>query len=388
MDEKLAEGRWGDQVLTAMAILYRWKRFLIINFFAILVVTVIISLLLPKWYKATASVLPPKDQNLLNLLGGANSVLRGLTALPRLGGFTTPAGTYNYFAILKSRSAMEDVVRHFNLMSVYDIRDTSMDKAIKQLRENVEFESQDDDYITIDVYDKDPQRASDMANYFVSVLNTMSIELGTQEARANKEFIGERIAMARDSLRRAEETLKTFQEHSDFLITPEEASSISAAAEIYAMKTKKEIEIAILERQVSPDNEVLRQKQIELKEIQRKLAGFPETGLETIRHYREVITQQKILEILVPVYEQAAINEQKDVPVLLVLDKAVPPDQKIRPQRMLIVVIVSLLSILTLIAGVYMLHGLVRNNLQRNPMETRFTAFANAVARVYRISVT
>ncbi len=35
-------------------------------------------------------------------------------------------------------------------------------------------------------------------------------------------------------------------------------------------------------------------------------------------------------------YEQAKVEEQKDVPVILVLDKAVPPKRKAKPKRLII----------------------------------------------------
>jgi uncharacterized protein involved in exopolysaccharide biosynthesis len=43
------------------------------------------------------------------------------------------------------------------------------------------------------------------------------------------------------------------------------------------------------------------------------------------------------MEILVPLYEQAKIEERKDVPVMLVLDKAVPAEKKSRPKRLILV---------------------------------------------------
>ena len=73
--------------------------------------------------------------------------------------------------------------------------------------------------------------------------------------------------------------------------------------------------------------------------MNKKVAKIPEAGLEAVRLYRDVAIQQKIVEFLVPMYEQARIDEQKDVPVILVLDKAVPPEKKARPKRFIIVVV-------------------------------------------------
>jgi uncharacterized protein involved in exopolysaccharide biosynthesis len=50
------------------------------------------------------------------------------------------------------------------------------------------------------------------------------------------------------------------------------------------------------------------------------------------------------MEFLLPLYEQAKIDEKKDTPVVLVLDTAVPPQRKSKPKRTLIVLIFTALA--------------------------------------------
>lgn len=368
-------------------ILIRWRRFIAINFTVVVIFAVILSFLLPKWYKATASILPPKDQGLLNLFGATSSMLRGLSSLPRIGGFGQSPGVYNYFAILRSRSTMETVVRRFGLMSVYNIADSSMEKAIRELEGNTAFEMQDDEYVTIEVYDKDPRRAADIANSFVEILNERSISLGTQEARSNREYIEQRLELTRDSLRIAENALKDYQERSGMMITPEETSAISSVAELYGMKAKREIEAAILGRTVTGDNESLRRIRLELSEIDKKLSTIPQTALEAYRKYRDVAILQKILEVLVPLYEQAKINENKDVPVLLVLDRAVPAERKARPQRLLIVLSISFISFFFLITLVFAIHGVMKRSEVTSPFQRRLQRRIGRIASAYRVDM-
>jgi len=319
---------------------------------------VIVSFLLPKWYKATCSIMPPKEQSIFGQLGSVGSLLKELSPTQKMGGFGQNLGVYNYLAILKSRTAMEGVIRKFDLIKVYDVSDSSMENTMKELKENVAFEIQDEDYITVDVYDKDPLRAAAMANYYVEVLNTISIQLGTQEARNNREFIAKRVDKSKEDLRNAEEILRKYQERSGLMIAPEQSSSgVSAIAELYGMKAKKEVELAILERSATKNNDLLQQLQIELSELGKKLGTFPEAGLESFRLYRNVAIQQKIVEYLIPLYEQAKINEQKDVPVLLVLDKAIPPEKKDKPKRSLIVLLVALVTAVFSIAAVFLIEG-------------------------------
>jgi tyrosine-protein kinase Etk/Wzc len=323
------------------------RKFIIINFIIVTVLSVVLSLILPVWFKATTSILPPKDQGGLNLFGISNAAVRSLSLGQRLGGIGSQnLGAYNYLAILKSRSAMESVVKQFNLIDVYSIGENSMDRAIKELEQRVSIDLQEDNYITVQVIDKSPQRAANMANYFVEVLNSISIRLGTQEARTNREFIEKRLGLIRDDLKTAEDALRNFQEKSGVIISPDQnSSSLNAIAELYAMKAKKEIEISILEKSITPDNESMRQLKLELFEIDKRLSTIPQTGLESIRLYRDVLVQQKIVEYLVPIYEQTKIDEQKDVPVILVLDKAAPPEKKFKPKRLIIVATAATLSL-------------------------------------------
>ncbi len=372
--------------LQYMNILLTWHRFIIINVLIITVLAGGISFLLPKWYRATASIMPPKEQGLLNILGSSSSLLRNLGPLSRLGGVGQNNGSYNYFAILKSRRAMEEMVRKFDLMSVYGISDTSMEKAIKELRDNVAFDYQDDDYITIEVLDKDPQRAADMANEFVNLLNTISIELGTHEARNNRIFVEQTLQLTRDSLQMAEEGLKKFQEKSGMLISPEQTTALAAIADLYAARAKKQLEVAILEQRATEDNEELQQLRLELKEYDKSLAAVPQEGLETFRLYRNVMTQEKILEFLVPMYEQAKINEQKDVPVLLLLDKAVKPEKKVRPQRLLIVALAFFLSLFSMMCLSLLFQGVYKRE-SATGIESFLCRVSRSTAAYYRVRV-
>ncbi len=145
-----------------------------------------------------------------------------------------------------------------------------MEVTIKELDGNVGFEEQTDENITIEVYDKDPVRAAEMANYFVQLLNEGSVRLGTQEARSNREFIEQRLAEVNKNLHETEEAMRRFQERSGFMFTPEQTSGVDAIATLYALKAKKEIEVAILQHSSTPDNPVLRQSELELSELRKR----------------------------------------------------------------------------------------------------------------------
>lgn len=382
----MSEAEKKTDFLDYLSVLVRWRRFIIINVLCVTVLAVIVSFILPRWYRATASVLPPKESDMFGSLGAASSVLRGLSGTRALRGLGQNEGAYNYFAVLKSRTAMEAVVRRFNLIDVYDISDTSMEKAVKALTENTSFETSDDDNITIQVLDKEPQRAADMANCFVELLNEISIKLGTQEARSNREFIEKRLETAKKDLRDAEDTLQAYQEKSGMIVALDPASpGVSGIAELYGMKAKKEIELGILKRTVSADNMLSQRTELELAELNKKLSTFPGIGIESLRLYRDLVIQQKIIEFLLPMYEQAKVDEHKDVPVLLVLDKAVTPERKVRPQRILIVFLSGTLSLFACVLLAFFLHGLTQRKGVLRPLEGVLHGYARRIAARYKI---
>ncbi|MCI0697886.1 Wzz/FepE/Etk N-terminal domain-containing protein [candidate division KSB1 bacterium] len=368
LDEQANGQLSGGHLFDYLYILVKRRKFILTTVFGVGIIAAALSLLMPNWYAATASVLPPKRPGgLLSLLEGTgfSSILRNLPGVGgRLGG---GQDTYSYLAILHSRMAMEKVVRRFDLMEAYDIQDSSMEKALRALRNNAEFDFATEGNITITVFDKEPQRAAAMANYFVELLNELSVQLGTQEARNNREFIERRYLQNQRELKNAEDSLKVFQQRYGIYALPEQtAGAVKAAGELKAEAVAKEIELGIMRRSFGAENPRTQALQMALSELNKKLdemkygdadwrndqslslfvpfKDVPEIGVEYIRRYRDFEIQNRMMEFLVPLYEQAKIDEQKDTPVVLVLDSAVPPERKARPRRSLYVLVFMALA--------------------------------------------
>ncbi len=372
--QEIQETKSSVNFLDFMKVIWEGRKTLAYGVGGVAVLSVIVTLLLPNWYKSTVRILPPKNPDMINPLGAASSVLKGMGSKGALGLLSQDLGPYNYLAILKSRSAMQAVVEKFNLIEVYDVSDSSLEDAIEELEDNVNFEVAEEQFIQIDVLDKEPQRAADMANYLAEVLNEISIRLGTGEARSNRAFIEARVLETRELLRVAEDSLRAYQERTHMIIPPtsDGGNGANPLAELYGEKAKKEIELGILRRSTSHDNPLAEQLEIELSEILRQISTYPEIGITSLRLYRELIINQKILEYLLPVYEQARIDEQKDVPVMLVLDRGVPAEKKDRPKRM---IIVGLLVVTATVISVLLL--LVLDSSQRSGLSVQLrTLFA------------
>lgn len=82
-----------------------------------------------------------------------------------------------------------------------------------------------------------------------------------------------------------------------------------------------------------------------LKQYQDKLSRLPELGLVLSKLLRDVKVQETIYTMLLSQYEQAKIDETKEIINISVLDPAVPPSKKSKPSTILNVIIAGISSI-------------------------------------------
>ena len=332
--------------------LYSWKKtiFWITSIFVIL--SIIVSLLLPKWYKAQAIIMPPSGESPL----GIGSIISDFS-LGGAGFFQESSETYTYMAILKSRTLATSIINHFNLIEKYNVK--NMQLAVTRFQDNASFDVEEEGTIKVTVLDKDQYLVDDIVNFIVEDLDRIVKKLSSEKARNNRLFIEDRVNQTKEKLRKAEDELKEFQEeHGVIAIQVQTEETIRAAAELKAQIVATEVQLGVLEQLVNvnnPEYEALELRLVKLKEeydvmkfssdslskrdIFQPLWELPELGLQYARLYSEVEMLGTVLEFLLPEYEQAKIKEAKDTPTVQFLDRAVTPEYKYKPKRILIVII-------------------------------------------------
>lgn len=368
-------------IIEFLTIVSKYRKFISRFVLSVTVVVTVAALLSPKWYKSTASVFPAEKADLFGL-EGISSLAKNLSPARALLGSNPEAD--RYMAILKSGTVLSAVIEKFKLDSVYDITSYKMEKTTKALLGNTEFSVEPEGNITISVYDKDPQRAADMANYFVELLNKTNTVLQSENARGNRQFIEERYNKNLTDLAAAEDSLRVFQKRYGIIAMPEQTeASIKAAAEIAAQLALKEVQVAVLGRTQSKDNPAVLAGQIEIDELRNKLTQMgstgaggkdmnvfvpfskvPDLGMEYLRRYRDVEIQYKILQFITPLYEQAKVEERRQTPSVIVLDKAGPAERKSKPKASLWGLIALVGSSLISVLAVFMME--LRDRMKRN----------------------
>jgi tyrosine-protein kinase Etk/Wzc len=81
-----------------------------------------------------------------------------------------------------------------------------------------------------------------------------------------------------------------------------------------------------------------------------KSAPASREGMENLRRFREVKFLERLSELLAQQFEAAKMDEAKDMSIIQVLDKAVEPDRRSGPWRMLIVALSFLTAALIVLA--------------------------------------
>jgi len=202
-----------------------------------------ICFLLPKWYRATAVILPPEESDLLSNMSLAQKALTKFPAFGILEDYFTPADIFK--AILSSRSVQEEIVQQFHLQDVY--KKKSREKTLKELKGNYRVKLNPDGTISISVDDRSPQRAAEMANAFLVSLDRYNVEKRNTQARRTRIFLTQRVAETESLLTNREIILRNYQQ-SHHTIAPASANAgdVQSAADLMARKVMLEVRLGVL----------------------------------------------------------------------------------------------------------------------------------------------
>ena len=350
------EFQWIDILL----IMAQWKKKIVITMLVVMILAAGLSLLLSKWYESTAVILlPEKTGTVLDALSSSGSGGLGSIGASLLGGGASNVS--RYMAILNSRRLREDLINRYDLMNIYNVK--KMDDALKILERDLTADA-DKKLNTINItfhFFDDAEKTAEMTNYVVSKLDEVNRELATEQAKFTRKFIEDRYQQAKKDLQNSEDSLNVFQKKFGVISIPDQTKAgIEAAAKLQAEMVTTEIEYNVKKKTLGNNHPDLMRLESQLEEFrktqqQMDIGGIdlsvfipfkktPDLALQYFRLYRDVQINGKILEFLVPQYEQAKIQEAKDTPTLLILDKAKPADYSYKPKKKIITLVAGLIT--------------------------------------------
>lgn len=350
-------------LIELIKILLNYKKFILVSMLIMGLITAFILYFIMKPVYLSAGTVKTtfKVSSLGGLLG--SGALGDMAGLGDLAGGSGLKELALYENILQSRRNIEETLTKFNLNAEWEFKYTQ--DAVKYFRENMLEITKDKiaGTMEIGIYDIDPKRAQEIAEFMISQLNKINTEMNVQNARSNREFVEARYNLLLKDLKNAEDSLKLFQER--YGLAPDISIKAASQAEIQLETEIKseEIKLDLLKKILNPEEaEVkLQEEKIlalkkQLKEIQNQpysydsklnLYGTPDIVMGFLRLQKQIEIQNKIQAFLLPLYEQAKIEEKKETPTVITLDYPNFPEKKSKPQRVKTIAMVLFFSFVT-----------------------------------------
>jgi uncharacterized protein involved in exopolysaccharide biosynthesis len=337
-------------------------RLLILGPLAVGVTALGISFLIPPTYTAKTQFLPPQQQQ-----SAAASMLASLGSLGGLagavGGIKNPAD--QFLAYMKSVTLQDSLIERFKLLDRYDVK-TKLDARL-ELKDNVRATSGKDGLISLEVDDKDPQFAADLANAHVEELAKLLGRLATTEAQQRRLFFEKQLTLAKDKMIQSEIALKATG-ISGSVLKASPASAVAAVAGLQAAVTSQEVKLGAMRGYLAETAPDFKQALNELANLRAQLGkqekDSPSTGGKAttegdyITKYREFKYQETLFELFSKQFELAKVDEAREGAVIQVLDTAQVPERKSKPKKAMIAIIATLASGFALLLFVFVRQAL------------------------------
>ena len=337
------------RVLEAIAL----RRKFVLSFVALAtLLAVIVSLVLPEKYRASALLLPPKENRFVVYGdGGAMADWASITAGLNLPVMATPSDVY--VRILKSRNLANRIIDSFGLMIHYEA--STRQEALLALGNSADHRVTDEGLIEIRFSDKNPQLAAAVVNGMISALDEINAEIFSTRTVQSRKFLEDRIGEAKSELDFARDLLRRFQEKNRTIDLDLQISlAIGIASQLKSRLALAEVDLNVKARSLSASHPEIVELTGQVSMLKRKVSEL-ETGTKDSSYFSLPVSDaprltvalaeltttvrvaEKLYENLALRLDEARIQEKNMAPVLSVVDPATPPEIRYWPQRTLIV---------------------------------------------------
>jgi tyrosine-protein kinase Etk/Wzc len=311
------------------------------------------SFTIPPTYTAKTQFLPPQQQQ-----SSAASMLASLGALGGLAGAATglksPAD--QYIAFMKSVSVQDALIERFKLVEKYEAKLKT--DARMALTGSVRIASGKDGLISVEVDDKDPKFAADLANAHVEELRNLLARLAVTEAQQRRMFFEKQLQLTKENFTKADIALKISGINGSVLKT-NPASAVEAVARIKAGMSVQEVKLGTMRNYLTESSPDFKQALSELASLKSQLSKAEKEepaskdDNDYVARYREYKYQETMFELFAKQFELAKVDESREGAVIQVLDIAEPPERKAKPKKAMMAIMATLASGFALLLFVF-----------------------------------
>ncbi len=312
-------------------------------------VAVVVSLLMTPIFTAKTVMMPPQQQQ-----SSAASALASLGALAGIAG--SAAGIKSpdemYVAFLQSATLQNALIEKYKLQE--RLKSENLSETRVALKRVVRIATdKKSGLLSIEVDDKDPAFAAELANAHVAELKLMLGKLAVTEAQQRRVFYEQQMLKTQEALAQAEADFRAAKESSGMQVTAVIAEAgVRASAELRAQIATREVQLQALSRFATAQNPDLQRISSELSAMRAQLSKLEQgnggtdkatpTQQAAVKAYREIKAREAMMGVLTAQYESARVDEAKEGPLVQQVDVATAPERKAKPKRAMIVIVTTL----------------------------------------------
>jgi uncharacterized protein involved in exopolysaccharide biosynthesis len=300
------------------------------------------SYTLPEEYKATTVILPPPQSG---TGAGIQASLGQMAALAGIGGASMKTTADQYASLLQTNAVMIPVIQALRLNEAYRAKSESgaRQKLLQRMQVSV---GKKDGLLTLEVTDTDPIRAALIANKLTSQLNVFTSSMAMTEAQQRRKFFEGQLLAAKSELEASQLNLQRSGINGDILKL-EAKSATDAYGALLGQEAGLRARLDALGQTLTRQAPEFRQVEAMLEGVKRQINSVErgkggEGVSEYAAKYRSYKYKEVLYELLARQFEMAKIEESKDPAGVQIIDSAVAPEEKFKPNRAVIAAVVGI----------------------------------------------
>lgn len=334
---------------------------------------VIYGFIAPREYEAVATVLPPKQDG---GSGGLSSFLQSMSGSISIGGIGQGNQSQLFYEIIKSRSAAELIEKECKLSSKPQFKDMSKEQLYKMISDMIDVSVERSGVLTITSYMSTGWFASaqelkavsslnaQITNSAINALDYLVRHRSVSAAKQSRMYIERELLNYKVKLDSVEEKFEVFQKQNKVLKIEEQTQALlKQAIDVGLELAKAESELNLLVQEYSSNSQIVKQAKNNVEFLRTQYSNVQNGGLtgdedfsmpignipSLSRIYSNLFRDRKIYEQVITYLEtqrhQEAIQENKDLPVVEALDRAIASNTPSAPSKKMIVLLGFILSL-------------------------------------------
>lgn len=307
-----------DQQFNSFSLVqFIWKKrkTLILVCLVVAVVSLIASFLVTPKFKSTAIVYAPRTNSVAKILLNEETYNERLD----MKAYADDEETEQMMEILNSREIKDILIEKFDLYNHYGLGEGvsyRQTKMYKYLKGNIEVKRTQYGAIAVNVIDKDPQIAADMANEILVLLDSVKNRIEHERTAAAYNLLKRQLEVVDAEVQRIDDSVQVLMENGVF----DFKSQSERVMQQYA--------IAVAQGNTAG-----------VKRLEEELKKMSHWGPRSLTLYEEQTYFREYQSLVKTKMMSAIVDMDTEVPVKFVIERAIPSDKKYYPKKSLVVLI-------------------------------------------------